>query len=175
MSCDIEIHIFGKPMDVEAIWDLANVAADQATINFSQGFENYEFLGMMEKAAEQGKALTLTVGDTSDLADELTCACSEAGLPYVVHYSETGTEEYTHGLAWTPGMSKDFEFVLDRGKPALALAKIQRAASQGIDAVNALLAEVALVTTPGAIEMDTGFKDSMKEFLDSGEAIGYSA
>ncbi|MNU45048.1 hypothetical protein D3C71_338810 [compost metagenome] len=173
MSCDVEINIFGKVSNPEAVWELANAAAASATVNFSESFENTEFVQMLEKAAAEGTSVTITGGDTKDLLDEVTTACAEAGLSYVMHYADTGSEKFTDGMAWRPGMRRDFEFSLADGDASVKLSELQKAAAQGIDAVNALIDRATAHTRIGKVEMEPGFSEALQAYLDSGEAWGY--
>lgn len=173
MSCDVEINIFGKVSNPEAVWDLANAAAATATINFSDGFENTDFVEMLEKAAAEGTAVTLTRGDTKDLLDEVTSACAEAGLSYVMHYGECGNEKFTDGMSWHPGLKRDFEFSLGDGHATVRVSDVQKAAAKGIEAVNALIDRATAHTRIGKVEMEPGFTEALQAYLDSGEAWGY--
>jgi hypothetical protein len=173
MSCDVEFNIFGKAANPEAVWELANIAAASATINFSESFENIEFVQMLEKAAAEGTAVTITGGDTKDLLYDVQHACAEAGLSYVMHYAETGSEDFTDGMSWRPGMSEDFEFSLDAGDATVKLSVLQKAASKGIDAVNALIDRATSHTRIGKVELEPGFSEALQAYLDSGEAWGY--
>jgi hypothetical protein len=172
MSCDVEIHIFGKVSNPEAVWELANSVEATATINFSEGLENTDFVEMLTKAAAEGKAVTLTRGDTKDLFDEVTSACAEAGLSYVLYYSESGNENFTDGMSWHPGMRSDFEFSLDNGEATLKLSQVEKAAAKGIEAVNALIAGATVHTRIGKVEIEPGFTEALQVYLDSGDAWG---
>ncbi len=173
MSCDVELHIFGKVSNPEAVWELANAAASAATVNFSERLENTEFVEMLTKAAAEGTAVTLTQGDTKDLFDEVTSACAEAGLSYVLYWCECGNEKFTDGMSWRPGMRSDFEFSLDNGDATLKLAQVEKAAAQGIEAVNALIDRATTHTRIGKVEIEPGFAEALQAYLDSGDAWGY--
>lgn len=169
MSCDVEIKIFGKVSDPEAIWELAGTAAAEGKINWLSSFGRAEFPGLLEQAAREGRALILTKRDTSDFFEDVTASCQEAGLSYVVAFGETGSEDFTNGFAWHPGMNEEFQFILDGKYPALKLVDVQKAAIQGIDAVNSLLARVADHTRVGKIEIAPGFAEAYRLFDEGGE------
>jgi hypothetical protein len=175
MSCDVEINIFGNVSNPEAVWELANAAAATATINFHNSFENMDFIEMLSNAAAEGTAVTLTRGDTKDLFDEVTSACAEAGLSYVMHYGECGNEQFTDGMSWHPGMKRDFEFSLEAGHATVRVSEVQKAAAQGIEAVNALVHRATAHTRIGKVEIEPGFTEALQSYLDSGEAPGYDS
>lgn len=174
MSCDVEFNIFGKVSNPEAVWELANTAAASATINFSESFESMEFVRMLGKAAADGTAVTITGGDTKDLLYDVQVACANAGLSYVMRYSEAGNENFTDGMSWHPGMSQDFEFSLDSGDATVKLSLLQKTAAKGIDAVNALIDRVATHTRIGKVELEPEFAEALQAYLNSGEAWGYN-
>jgi hypothetical protein len=96
----------------------------------------------------------------------------KADLSFVVKYSDGG-DDYTHGLAWQPGMMDEFEFLWDGDKAAISSDLVRKASEKGAEAVTALLDRVAAVTSAGKIEIEPGFADAFKAFRDGdGEDLG---
>lgn len=170
MSCDVEIRIFGKVSEPEAIWELGIAAADEGMVDWVDAFGNDEFVGMLEQAATEGRALTLTRSDTKNLFESVTTHCQEAGLSYVLTYGKSGAEGFTNGVSWHPEMEREYEFTLDGENATLKLSDVRKAAKQGIDAVNALVDRITAHTRIGKVEIEHGFGEALQAYLDSGEA-----
>jgi hypothetical protein len=169
MASDAEIKIFGKPADPEAVWDLAVSAAAEGKINWLHSFKISEFSGLLEQAAQEGRALTFTARCSTDVFEDTRSACQAAGLSYVVSQGNPGMEGFTNGLAWHPGMSDEYRFLLDGKHAVLRIADVQKAARQGIEAVNALVDRVATHAHVGKIELEAGFTEAYQAFAGEGD------
>lgn len=165
MSCDVEIMIFGKVSNPEAIWDLANAAAAEARINFLEDFEARKFQGMLEKAQTEGGALELTRRDTTNLLESVRGACQRAGLSYVVRYGDSGAEGFSNGLSWKPGMASESEFLINGKDPVVRLSDVSRAAATGGDAVVKLVDDILKRISVGAIEIAPGFAEAYLDYV----------
>lgn len=175
MSSDVEIKIFGTVADPESIWDVAICAANEGRINWMETFEKEAFLDMLVSAANEGRALTLTRGRTTDFFDDLTGACQDAGLSYVVSFGQSGAEGFTEGFSWRPGMGQELHFMLDGKKPVLPVLRVtdvQKAAQRGIEAVNSLIDATFNKTRVGKIEIEPGFVEAYRAFVADADPMG---
>ena len=172
MSCDVEIKIFGKVSDPEAIWDLTNSAAAEGKIDWLFDFDQAKFVAMLEEAAREGRAITLNNRGTTDLFEGVRENCQTAGLAYVITFGDRGAEGFTNGIAWNPGMEDEFEFLLHGQTPVLKLEDVKKAAKQGIEAVSLLVERLDKHVQLGKIEIEPGFDDAFEEY--SGHSIAPS-
>jgi hypothetical protein len=176
MASDAEIKIFGKVSNPEAVWDLAVSAATEGKIDWLHAFKIGEFSGLLQRAAHEERALTLTVRCAAGVFEDTRSACQAAGLSYVVSCGIPGAEGFTDGFAWRPGMKEEVEFLLDGKDPVLKIADVQKAARRGIESVNALVDRVASHTCVGKIELEPGFKEAYQAFAgEEGFEIADSA
>jgi hypothetical protein len=165
MSYDVQITLFGKVSNPEAIWDLALAAASEGTIDWVKSFDSRRFVEMLEESAKADLPLILTRRDTSDLFESVVSACQEAGMAFVVKFGQTGGEGFSEGFCWRPGMRKVDEFLLDGENPVLRVEDVRRASAKGIDAVNALVERTEECFGIGKIQMDPGFMDEMEDYV----------
>lgn len=169
MSSDVEIKIFGKVSNPETIFELAVAAAGEGKIGWLTAFRADEFPGLLEQAAREGRALELTRRNTTDYFEGVRSSCQAAGLSYVLSCGETGAEGFTNGFAWHPGMTREFEFLLAGKNAVLQVADVQKAVSQGIGAVNALVERIANNTRVGKVEIEPGFLEAYQAYAGSQE------
>lgn len=170
MSYDVTLSISGKVSNAEAVFDLASSAAAEGMVDWNEGFATGDFVPMLEKAAAEGQAVTLTRKDTTSFFEGVTGDCRVAGLSYVVNYGVSGEEGFTNGFTWRPGMAEDYGFLLDGENPALPLADVRRAAAKGLDAVNALVDRVATLSSVGKVEIEPGLLDAYRAFAGDEDA-----
>lgn len=170
MSYDTEIAIFGKVSNPEAIWELALAAASESRVNWIDQFDTSDFVKMLEQAASEGRAVTLTKSDTTDLFDNVTSCCQFAGLSYIVKFGERGAEGFDRGFSWRPGMPRQQQFHLDGRNATLKVAHVEKAAQQGIDEVFALIERIKAHTTAGQVEIAPGFADAYRTYAVGEEA-----
>lgn len=172
MSYDVEIRIFGEVSDPEAIFELANSAAAEGKINYLFDFKANKFPEMLEQAAREGQALTLTRRGATDLFDDIRTACQEARLSYVLKHGETGADDFTGGIAWNPELKKEREFLLSGNHLVFRGADVMMAAKRGIEAVNALVDNAMIHVRVGKIKLAPGFADAYEAFMSADEAPG---
>lgn len=167
MSYDARIDIFGKVSNPEAMWDVATEASIEGRVEWMFDLTREKFDELLEQAARDGTALTITRRDTSEIFEDLRSSCQAAGLSYVIQCGYNGAEEFNKGLSWNPGMDKEFNFLIAGGKyMTLYVSEVQRAAKQGIEAVNALVDNIMANTHIGKIEFEPGYAEAYQAFAD---------
>lgn len=164
MSNNVEILIFGKVSDPEAMWDLAQSASGECAQLGAPTVDPEKFAALVDDAARAGKAVKLASYGVKHLFDDVRTGCGKAGLSFVMSYGESGAEGFTNASAWHPGMVNEVEFHLDGKFVTLRFADVQKAARKGIEAVNALLDNVTKHATVGKIEIEPGFEDAYEAF-----------
>jgi len=162
MSYDVEIKIFGKASDPEAVWELAKAAACEGKVDWIGAVPVDGFADLIEKTARAGQPLSLGKHDTTDFFEEVRSCCQEASLSYVVKFGAKGMEGFSEGISWRPGMKDEFSFHLDGKDPVLRVADVRRAAKIGIAAVAALVEAVSGHAVTGAIETEPGFAEAYR-------------
>lgn len=162
MSYDVEIRIFGKAADPEAVWELAKAAASEGKVDWIGAVPVAGFAELIEKTAFAEQPLCLGRHNTTDFFEEVRSCCQDAGLSYVVRFGPKGMEGFSEGFSWKPGMKNEFHFHLDGENPALKLSEVRKAAQKGIAAVSALVETVAERALVGSIEVDPGFAESYR-------------
>ena len=172
MGCDVEISIFGKVSDPEKAWALARAAESEGLVNFVEAFDASEFVDMVRNAAQTGNAVTITRSDTTNFFEEVTSACWEADLAYVMHYGTSGAESFSSGTYWAPGLAREREFSLNDKGVTVELAAVRAAAAKGIEAVNELISRETAHTRIGKIEIEPGFEAKLEDYLASENAWG---
>ena len=168
MSCDVEISIFGKVSDPEAIFELAQSASSEGRINYLEQFGAEAFLPMLEAAESENRAVVLTRGRTTDFFEDVRNTCKEAGLSYVVRYGESGAEGFHAGFSWHPGMKGEAAFLMNGDKPVLTVDSLRSAANLGIEAVTDLVEETARRNEAGPITIEPGFAEAYREYSGYG-------
>jgi hypothetical protein len=169
MTYCIEIKIFGKVTNPEAIWALAEAASQESSLGALDGFDPREFEKMLVAAEEAGEPIYLSKEGYDDVFADVTAACRDAGLSYIWTIGDPNAEGPTSGLAWKQGMGRAIPFIIHDNKPGLELAVIARAARKGIDAVNDLVETVSVATTVGKIELEVGFLEAYRSFESADE------
>lgn len=167
----VEINIFGRVSDAEAVWNLAMPAASaSASAPWSNGFDIADFGNQLVDAERAGRALTIEIHDNWDVFEDLRGACQKAELSYVAFISEAGEARSSCGVSWHPGMDEEFEFLMsgDRPKLTLAVEDIAEAEKAGLDAVSDLLETTIAATRIGRIEIDPGFIESYEQHCGYG-------
>lgn len=162
MSFDVEINIFGRAKDPEAIWELANAAVAEGRNDYIFSFDHLEFTRLLEEAARQERPLTLTNSDTKELFPDVTKCCQEAGLSYVVLYGSHGEEGFSDGFSWRPGMPEERGFLVHGTSVALKAEDVVIAARQGIEAVNTLIHETVSCAKAGKLEVDADVIEALR-------------
>ena len=166
---DVEIKIFGTVANPEAIWELADSAAAEGKIGWMTDFRSADFPAMLQQAAGEQRALTLTRRNTTDLFEEVRSSCQAAGLSYVLKSGPTGAEGFTEGVAWNPSLKDESEFLLSGKQLLFKGADVLKAASLGADAVKALVENVMDRTRVGQIEIQSGFLEAYQAFINDDE------
>lgn len=169
MSVDIQIHIHGTVANPEAIFDLANAAAAEGSINFTEGLTRDDFRHMLDAAAASGSAITLTRRATTDFFEGVRSACQEAELSYVVKYGDAGAEEFSDGFSWHPGMKEEFTFCLIDGEIGVKASDLRDAATNGDSGVITLLNMIEFNTRIGKIDVQPGFAEAYEEYAGPSE------
>lgn len=164
MSVDIQIRIHGTVNNPEAIFDLANAAAAEGFLNFTDGFDRHDFRIMLDTAAAAGSAVTLTKRVTTHFFEDVRKACQAAGLSYVAKYGHPGAEDFSEGFSWVPGMKEEFTFHLVDNEIALKASDLRDAASDGDGSVITLLNLIEFNTRVGKIEIEPGFAEAYDEY-----------
>ena len=164
MSYFIEISIFGKASDPEAIHDLTKAVRDEEYLD--EAISEDEVFDRLQEAASRGAAVEFSGNGYDDAFQDVIIACQKAGLSYVWTIGESTGEGPTNGKAWKPGMSDEVTFMMHDRRPGVALATIAAAAKIGIEAVNELVSTVASATRVGKIEFAPGFNEAYHAFLD---------
>lgn len=164
MSSDVEIKIFGKVSDPEAVFELASAAAEEGKLEWHGDIDTADFVDMLAKAADEGRPIVLMRGHTTNFFDGVTSACQEVGLSYVVSYGLSGGEGFSKGFSWKPGMLREREFLLDGCDPVLSVDCVRRAAEKGDDAVMNLVNETVGLVEVGKIELEPGFLEAYREY-----------
>lgn len=169
MSYNVEIKIFGKVSNPEAIWNLAQAASNESSLFADDGFDVDDFANMLEKAAAAGDAIEFYKNGYDDVFESVTSACQEAGLSYVWSIGEHSGDGPTNGVAWRPGLNDEIPFLVHDGKYGLSLDVIAKAARKGIDEVNSLVKTVASLTAVGKIEIEPGFMALYQALANDGD------
>lgn len=171
MSFDVEISIFGRVAAPAGVAELADAAASEGHLDWATQIDADEFVGLLEKAERERRALVLTRRDTYDDAfDAVKTACRAAGLSYVMFIGDKGAENFSNGATWHPGMTEEREFLLAGKEPVLKAADVRTAAAHGVEAVTALVERVTNATRVGRIEIEDGFVAAYDAFLAGREA-----
>lgn len=166
---DVEIKIFGTVANPEAIWELANSASSEGKISWMTDFRSADFSAMLQQAATEQRALTLTKRNTTELFEEVRSSCQAAKLSYVLKSGPTGAEGFTDGIAWNPGLKDECEFLLSGKQLLFKGVDVLKAATRGADAVKALVENVMNQTRVGKIEIEPAFLDAYQAFLNDDE------
>lgn len=164
MSYFIEISIFGKVSDPEAVHELVEAVRDEEGLD--EGIDESDVFARLQDASSRGAAVEFSGNGYDDVFHDVTVACQKAGLSYVWTIGESTGEGPTNGKAWKPGMSDEITFMMHDRRPGVALATIAAAAKLGIEAVNELVSTVASATRVGKIEFAPGFNEAYQAFLD---------
>jgi len=170
MRSDVVIEIFGRVGDPDAVMALAEAAADEGFIDWESRIESDEIIGLLEEAAANGRALTLTRSDTTNWFLGVREACRRAGLSYVVSGGMSGAEGFSSGLSWSPDTDEEFHFELTGDAASVKVSEVAKAARMGIEAVNELVARLTTGVKVGKIELDPGFIEAYEALADAEEA-----
>lgn len=154
----VEISIFGRVSDPSVIAELAYAAGrayDSGTRSLRGSDYDEKFGDVLATADNEGRAVEIAISNDWQAFEDLAGQCMEAGLSFVA-YGEGG-DDWIGGYYYHPGMDNMVEFARQGKKPLIAPEELEKATAQGIDAVNALLADLKANTTIGRIELDPGF------------------
>jgi hypothetical protein len=163
MSYTAEIEIFGIASDPEKMHEVYSQAAAEMALEPYGDLTEDNFVKMMEDAVQEGRALHFSRGRASDVFEDLTGACREAGLSYRVHYGDSRRDTPTDGFAWHPGLEDNREFLLRAGIVTLREDQIQAAEKNGVQ-MDELFEEMNALDVPGKLEFAPGFLEAFKAY-----------
>lgn len=171
MASDVTIEIYGKVTIESAaeILGLAQAVEAEAMVDWDRPVDADELLDLMKEAAEQGRPLLLTRSDTNNHFDLVTGACQAADLSYVVNYGPSGTEGYTDGISWTPGMEAEYHFEISGDGPSIKVSEVMALMAKGQEEMKAHLDTLQARSTPGKIEVEEGFEAAWEAALEADE------
>lgn len=179
MSYNIEIKVFGKVSDAEAIHAVAEAVCNEEGLD--ESVEASEVVDQLV-AASGRTAIEFSGNGYDDVFEGVTEACQQAGLSYVWTIGDESGEGPTNGKAWKPGMSEEIEFLIHEKSIGVPLKALAGAANNGPEAVTDLIATYAAATRVGRVDVEPGFVEAYKAFVDDlegreddDEDTGYSA
>lgn len=146
MKQDVVITVFGKIENAGTIQALVGAAAEEGSVDWEGGLDEYEAFVHLCSCSEDGKPFTLTRQDTNILFDEVTAVCKEHGLSYVMNMGDTGCEGFSALQSWAPGMVTDFISSCDDDEVQVALSDVKKASGTGIEAVRELVSRLETMT-----------------------------
>lgn len=165
----VEINMFGRISDAEAVWEVAQAAsAASSTAPWDNGFGTAEFLVVLQQAEAEGRAVSIQIHDNWELFEELRNTCQEARMSYVAYTGDPGAEGWSAGLTWRPGMQKECSFLMNGDEPVVSIKNLQKVAGHGIAEVNALVDNVSVYASAGVVELDDGFAAAWQEYAGEG-------
>jgi hypothetical protein len=140
MASDVIIEIFGQIDTLDGLLAVAAAAAEEALIDWTTPINEVEAAEAMIDAANwSASPFRLTRSDTHNHFDAVSAACRAHGVAYARYSGSTGSDGYDEAVAWKPGMEREGVFATDGAQPVIPLEAIAKAASEGIDAVRALV------------------------------------
>lgn len=166
-SSVVEINMFGRLADAEAAWKLAECAsAASGTAPWDNGFYAEDFLKTLQRAEAEHGPVTIEIHDGWEQFEELMGACQEAGISYVAFVGNPGSDGWTSGLTWRPGMKQEYEFLVNGEEPVVSLAKLEQAIGGGTVDVVVLADNLSEYFTVGAVEIDDRVVEAWQALAD---------